>query len=118
MQTTTLQKTTFRLGLAAGICALLPIGFGATAQTAQDSIKVSKRFFVVTNGTLLVNAVSSTSIAHIQLYLPSGRYLGEVKNGSSKYGGTVFFAGKDPRSLILKSSAGATVTVPTVPYHP
>lgn len=84
-----------------------------------DTIKVSKNMWVPQNGSMIVDAVSSNSNARLALFLASGRYVGELKNGSGgKYGGTVFFAGPNPGSITIKSTFGGIVTSQTQIFHP
>ena len=121
-----MKKILGLFSLVALLCAILGlVSVPATARSGggsnsggAETIKVSKCFYVAGNGTMLVNANSSISSAHLSLYLPSGRYIGEVQNGSGgKYGGTVFFVGADPISVTISSSAGASITVPTTPFQ-
>jgi hypothetical protein len=60
MQTTTRQKTTLRLGLAAGICALLPIGFGATAQKTTTLTGTAIANALATHDTGLASSSNTT----------------------------------------------------------
>jgi hypothetical protein len=94
-------------------------GGGGTGGTAGvDTIKVSKSYYVASNGTILVNASSSDATAHLYVYLPSGMYVGEVRNGGGgRYGGAVFYVGNDPVTLTIKSSSGGSITVHTVPFQ-
>ena len=112
--------TTRMFGLAVGTCAILMASGASIAQRNRvDSIKVSKRFYVASNGTLLISAVSSDAKAHLFLRRMSGVLIGEVQNGAGgKYGGTVFFAGKDPKTLKIESSTGGSTTFDTAPFHP
>ncbi len=88
-------------------------GGGNTGST----IKVSKCFYVAGNSTMLVNASSSNSSAHLTMYSLSGSYIGEVQNGGGgRYGGTVFFVAVDPVFVTIVSSAGDSITVPTTPF--
>ena len=93
-------------------------GGGGGTGTAVDVIKVIKHAWA-TNSTLLVSASSSDPTARLYVWLPSGVQLGEIQNGGGgKYGGTVFVSLNDPGSLTITSSAGGSITVPTVPYQP
>ena len=91
-------------------------GGGGGSQT--DSIKVSKCYYDA-NGEMLIKASSSNTSAHLYAYTPSGTYLGEVQNGGgSRYGGTVMgYVGIDPVYVIIISSAGGSITVPTTPFQ-
>ena len=88
-------------------------GGGGPTTPKVDTIKVSKCFYAA-GGTVLLNASSSDSSAHVYAYLPSGAYLGEVVNG--RYGGSVFYVGADPGSITFKSSSGGVTTAPTTPW--
>ena len=94
-------------------------GGGGTSGPAVDAIKVLKHYWVSANSTLLISASSSDATAHLYVSLPSGVLLGEIQNGGGgQYGGTVFFSANDPGSLTITSSAGGSITVPTVPFQP
>jgi hypothetical protein len=94
-------------------------GGGGTTGTSVDVIKVVKHSWAAANYTLLVSASSSNSTAHLYVSIPSGAVLGEVQNGGGgQYGGTVFFSLTDPGSITITSSAGGSITVPTVPFQP
>lgn len=82
-----------------------------------DTIKVSKCYC---NGSeMLIKASSSDVTAHLYAYRPDGTYQGEVQNGGgSRYGGTVMgFVAFDPGSMVIISSSGGTITVPTTPFQ-
>jgi hypothetical protein len=83
-----------------------------------DSIKVSKCFYDAPTGAMLIKASSSDISAHLYAYLPSGAYLGEVQNGGgSRYGGTVMpYAAVDPVNIVIISSDGGSIIVPTTPF--
>ena len=92
-------------------------GGGGGGGSTGSTIKVSKCYYAVSNQTMLVNASSSNTAAHLYMYLPSGSYVGEVQNGGGgKYGGTVFFVAADPVAVTIVSSAGDSTTVPTTPF--
>ena len=96
-------------------------GGGSAKPPSVDTIKVAKAEFFDQGGAveLLVSAVSSDVSAHLYLYDPSGVYLGEVQNGrGGRYGGSVFVTTYIPATLTVKSSSGASVTVPTTPFQP
>jgi hypothetical protein len=96
-------------------------GGGSAKPPSVDTIKVAKAEFFDQGGAveLLVSAVSSDLSAHLSLYDPSGVYLGEVQNGrGGRYGGSVFVTTSIPATLTIKSSSGASVTVPTTPFQP
>jgi len=92
-------------------------GGGSTAKV--DSIKVSKCFYDAPTGEMLIKASSSDPTAHLSAYTPTGTYLGEVQNGGgSRYGGTVMgYVGTDPVSVLLISSSGGSIEVPTTPFQ-
>ena len=87
-----------------------------------DDIRVSKCFTNATatsGGEMLIKASSSDPTARLFAYRPDGTLQGEVQNGGgSRYGGTVMgFVPYDPGSMILRSSAGGSITVPTTPFQ-
>ncbi len=92
-------------------------GGGTTAKV--DSIKVSKCYYDVPTGQMLIKASSSDATAHLYAYRPDGTYQGEVQNGGgSRYGGTVMgYIPYNPGSMTIKSSSGGTITVPTTPFQ-
>jgi hypothetical protein len=88
---------------------------GGSTGGSTETIKVNKCFYFDTGPyvELLINASSSNSSAHLYAYLPSGAYLGEVQNGGGgRYGGTVFVTLTIPATITIRSSTGASVTVP------
>jgi hypothetical protein len=90
-------------------------GGGATVKV--DSIKVSKCYC---NGSeMLIKASSSDPTARLFAYRPDGTYQGEVQNGGgSRYGGTVMgFVPFDPGYMVIISSSGGSITVPTTPFQ-
>ncbi|HEY3282158.1 MAG TPA: hypothetical protein VGN26_07785 [Armatimonadota bacterium] len=117
--------------LAVALCCLallLPLaevrasgGSGGGGGGSTETIKVTKCFYTSTGGygEMLVMASSSNTSAHLYLYLPSGTYLGEVRNGGGgRYGGSTFLTGPtDPRYVVIVSSSGARVTAPTTPFQ-
>jgi hypothetical protein len=92
---------------------------GSGGGSHTDSIKVSKCFYDAPTGEMLIKASSSDVTAHLYAYTPSGTYLGEVQNGGgSRYGGTVMgYVGADPVNVIIISSSGGSITVPTTPFQ-
>jgi hypothetical protein len=94
-------------------------GSGSGGGGSVETIKVSKCYYDVPTGQMLIKASSSDTTAHLYAYLPSGAYLGEVQNGGgSRYGGTVMgYLPTDPGSVTINSSAGGTITVPTTPFQ-
>ena len=92
-------------------------GLGGGSSVKVDSIKVSKCYC---NGSeMLIKASSSDPTAHLYAYRPDGTYQGEVQNGGgSRYGGTVMgFVPYDPGSMVIISSSGGSITVPTTPFQ-
>jgi hypothetical protein len=92
-------------------------GAGGGSSVKVDSIKVSKCYC---NGSeMLIKASSSDPTAHLYAYRPDGTYQGEVQNGGgSRYGGTVMgFVPYDPGSMVIISSSGGSITVPTTPFQ-
>jgi hypothetical protein len=90
---------------------------GGGGSTGVDTIRVSKCYYFDTGSyvELLINAGSSNSSAHLYAYLPDGTYLGEVQNGGGgRYGGTVFLSFYIPATITIISSAGGSITVPSV----
>jgi hypothetical protein len=108
---------TFMQPIAASASGGSSSGGGGGSQT--DSIKVSKCYYDAPTGEMLIKASSSDTSAHLYAYTPSGTYLGEVQNGGgSRYGGTVMgYVGTDPVYVIIISSAGGSITVPTTPFQ-
>jgi hypothetical protein len=108
------------LGLFAGVCAILAPTIASMAAVPKvETIKVTKRFYVASNRTLLISGTSSNATARLFLYRSSGSPIGEIQNGAGgKYGGSVFFAGSDPVSLTIVSSTGGKVSFTTAPYQP
>ena len=106
-------------GITAPASALAGSGGGGGTSTGHvDSIKVSKNYYAAANGTMLINVSSSDPTAHLYVYLPSGRLLGEVQNGGGgRYGGSVFWVGADPGYTVFRSSSGGSISVPTAPFQ-
>ena len=117
------------------LLAILVLGLGVAPQSSlarssggggggkTDSIRVSKCFTNATRnlpGELLIKAASSNPLAHLFAYRRDGTYQGEVQNGGGgQYGGTVMvFLPYDPGSMVIVSSAGGRVVVPTTPFQP
>ena len=94
-------------------------GGGSGTTIKVDSIKVSKCFYQEGSGQMLIKASSSDASAHLYAYTPAGTYLGEVQNGGgSRYGGTVMgYVGVNPVSVIIMSSSGGSIEVPTTPFQ-
>ncbi len=92
---------------------------GGGGGTQTDSIKVSKCYYDAPTGEMLIKASSSDTTAHLHAYTPTGTYLGEVQNGGgSRYGGTVMgYVGADPVDVVIISSSGGSITVPTTPFQ-
>jgi hypothetical protein len=93
---------------------------GGGTTTKVDSIKVSKCYYDVPTGQMLIKASSSDVTAHLYAYRPDGTFQGEVQNGGgSRYGGTVMgYIPYDPGTMTIKSSSGGSITVPTTPFQP
>ncbi len=109
------------VALFCGLVLLLaPLSVRASGGSSGnvEKINVSKCFYDVPTGQMLIKASSSDSTAHLYAYLPSGAYLGEVQNGGgSRYGGTVMgYQPQNPLSVTIKSSSGGSITVPTTPF--
>ncbi len=100
-----------------GLVLLTPVHVQASG--GGETIKVSKCFYQSGSGQGLIKASSSNSTAHLFAYLPTGEYYGEVQNGGgSRYGGTVMrYLQIDPVFVIINSSTGASITVPTTPFQ-
>jgi len=94
-------------------------GGGGGTTIKVDSIKVSKCFYQEGSGQMLIKASSSDASAHLYAYTPAGTYLGEVQNGGgSRYGGTVMgYVGVNPITVIIMSSSGGSIEVPTTPFQ-
>lgn len=126
-----MKKVYGMLTMVALMCAILGMnvsvayaqhggsGGGGGSTTKVDTIKVSKCFYDVPTGQMLIKASSSDPTAHLYAYLPSGKYLGEVQNGGgSRYGGTVMgYVPGDPGHVTIISSSGGSITVPTTPFQ-
>ena len=119
-----------KFAIVAGILFFaITLGFTATPHTASasggggggtkvDTIKVSKAEYAP-NQTLLVKASSSNPTATLSVYTITGQYVHDVQNGGgSRYGGTVIFFLTDPGHIVIRSSAGGSITVATTPYQP
>jgi hypothetical protein len=93
---------------------------GGGTTTKVDSIKVSKCFYDVPTGQMLIKASSSDVTAHLYAYRPDGTFQGEVQNGGgSRYGGTVMgYIPYNPGTMTIKSSSGGSIIVPTTPFQP
>ena len=88
-----------------------------------ETITVSKCFTNATatsGGQMLIKASSSDAAVRLFAYRPDGSLIGEVQNGGgSRYGGTVMpYQPYDPVTVTVRSSAGASVSVPTTPFQP
>jgi hypothetical protein len=106
--------------------ALAARDLGASPAPARggktESIKVSKCYTNATissGGEMLIKASSSDPSAHLSAYRPDGTLIGPVQNsGGSRYGGTVMpWQPYDPVDVTVRSSSGASVTVPTTPFQ-
>lgn len=95
-------------------------GGGGGGGTNVDTIKVSKCYYDAPTGEMLIKASSSDPNALLFAYTLSGIYLGPVQNGGgSRYGGTVMgYVGADPGYVVILSSSGGSITVPTTPFQP
>ena len=95
-------------------------GGGGGTTVKVDSIKVSKCFYDVPTGQMLIKASSSDVTARLFAYRPDGTYQGEVQNGGgSRYGGTVMgWIPYDPGTMTIISSSGGGIIVPTTPFQP
>ena len=94
---------------------------GVGIKTNVDSIKVTKCYYDVDSGQMLIKASSSDVTAHLYVYLPDRTYKGEVQNGGgNRYGGTPlgYIPHKDPGTIIIVSSSGGSISVPTTPFQP
>ena len=92
-------------------------GGGGGGTPKVDSIKVSKCYC---NGSeMLIKASSSDPTARLFAYRPDGTYQGEVQNGGgSRYGGTVMgWIPYDPGYMVIVSSSGGSISVPTTPFQ-
>ncbi|MDB6059372.1 MAG: hypothetical protein JWO95_3216 [Verrucomicrobiales bacterium] len=95
-------------------------GGGSTSSGGSnlDTIKISKCYYDAPTSQMLIKASSSNPSARLYAYRPDGTYQGEVQNGGgSRYGGTVMgYISYDPQYMVIVSSAGGTITVPTTPF--
>ncbi len=97
-------------------------GGGGGGGVKVDDIRVSKCFTnasATSGGEMLIKASSSDPTARLFAYRPDGTLQGEVQNGGgSRYGGTVMaYIPYDPGSMIIRSSSGGSITVPTTPFQ-
>ena len=92
---------------------------GGTTQVKVDTIKVSKCYYDAPTGEMLIKASSSDPTARLFAYRPDGTLQGEVQNGGgSRYGGTVMgYIPYDPLAMVILSSSGGSITVPTTPFQ-
>lgn len=125
-----LKKITSALSIglvAFGLCgttlSIHASGSGGSGSGVRvDSIKVSKCFCnatPTTGGEMLIKAASSDPTARLFAYRPDGTLIGEVQNGGgSRYGGTVMgYQPYDPGYVVILSSSGGSITVPTMPFQ-
>ncbi len=93
-------------------------GSGGGGGVKVDSIKVSK-CFINSGGEMLIKAASSDPTARLFACRPDGSLIGEVQNGGgSRYGGTVMpYQSYDPVYVVIVSSSGGSITVPTTPFQ-
>lgn len=105
------------VSLASGSSGAGGTGGGSTVKV--DDIKVSKCYYDVPSGQMLIKASSTDPSAHLYAYRPDGTYQGEVQNGGgSRYGGTVMgWIPSDPRTMTIRSSSGGSIVVPTTPFQ-
>lgn len=94
-------------------------GSGGGSTVKVDTIKVSKCYYDAPSGEMLIKAASSDVTAHLYAYRPDGTYQGEVQNGGgSRYGGTVMgWIPYDPGYMVILSSSGGSIIVPTTPFQ-
>lgn len=94
-------------------------GTGGGGAPKVDSIKVSKCFYDAPTGEMLIKAASSDPTARLFAYRPDGSFAGELQNGGgSRYGGTVVAGSPtDPGYMVIISSSGGSITVPTTPFQ-
>jgi hypothetical protein len=94
-------------------------GGGGGGGSNVDTIKVSKCYYDAPTGEMLIKASSSDPTATLHAYFLSGASLGWVQNGGgSRYGGTVMgYVGADPVYIVILSSSGGSITVPTTPFQ-
>jgi hypothetical protein len=94
---------------------------GSGGGTQVDTIKVSKCYYDAPTGEMLIKAGSSDPNATLHAYFVSGMSLGYVQNGGGgRYGGTVmgFVGFVDPVYIVILSSSGGSIVVPTTPFQP
>lgn len=109
--------------LLVGTVAFLSTPAGVRASggggTKVDTIKVSKCFYDAPTGEMLIKASSSDPTATLHAFTLTGVSLGWVQNGGgSRYGGTVMgYVGSDPVYVVIISSSGGSITVPTTPFQ-
>lgn len=88
-----------------------------------EVIRVTKCYTNATataGGQLLIKAQSSDKSARLFAYRPDGTLIGELQNGGgNRYGGTVVpYEKTDPVEVTVRSSAGGSISVPTMPFPP
>jgi hypothetical protein len=93
-------------------------GGGGGSTVKVDTIKVSKCYWN-SGGEMLIKAASSDPTARLFAYSSSGTLIGEVQNGGgSRYGGTVMgYTPVDPILVLIVSTSGGSVIVPTTPFQ-
>ncbi len=89
-----------------------------TVQVKADTIKVTKCYYDVGTGQMLIKAASSDPTARLFAYRPDGTYQGEVQNGGgNRYGGTFMgWISYDPLTMTIRSTSGGSITAPTTPF--
>lgn len=94
-------------------------GGGGGGGTKVDTIKVNKCYYDAPTGEMLIKASSSDPTAVLHAFTLTGDSLGWVQNGGgSRYGGTVMgFVGADPVYVLILSSSGGSIIVPTTPFQ-
>ena len=98
-------------------------GGGGGGGVKVDDIRVTKCFTNASGasgGEMLIKASSSDVTAVLTAYRgDTGTLIGSVQNGGgSRYGGTVMpYQSSDPGTVIIRSSSGGGITVPTTPFQ-
>lgn len=93
-------------------------GGGGGGGANVDTIKVSKCYYDAPTGEMLIKASSSDPTAVLHAFTLTGDSLGWIQNGGgSRYGGTVTGYYVDPIYVVILSSSGGSIIVPTTPFQ-
>ena len=107
--------------VALALLAPVSRAFASGGSGKVETVTVTKAYTNATatsGGELLIKASSTNTSAILTAYRPDGSVIGFVVNGGGgKYGGTVMaYQSYDPIAITVRSSTGASVTVPTTAF--